>query len=96
MVITILVAVLGSNGLWAFLQWYITNRKKKRSTEQEALLALLHDKLYALCKSLLSQDSISLEQLENLEYLYRPYIKLGGNGTCEKLYRQVIDMPITK
>jgi hypothetical protein len=35
----------------------------------------------------------SLDDRENLEYLYKPYKALGGNGTGENLYQAVQKLP---
>ncbi len=92
----IIIAILGSTGLWTLINNIITYFKDKKSIEKKALLALLHDKLYYLCQHFISKGSITADELENLEYLYKPYSSLGGNGTCKRLYEEVLRLPITK
>lgn len=93
---TIIIAIFGSTGLWTLINNLIASHKSKRSVEKKALLALLHDKLYFLCQSYIDKGSITLEELENIEYLYSPYRSLGGNGTCEKLYDKILSLPIER
>lgn len=92
----ILLAVLGSTGLWTLINNLISTHKEKKSLERKALLALLHDKLYFLCQNYIELGQITIEELENIEYLYAPYRALGGNGTCERLYDEVLKIPIKR
>ena len=92
----IIIAILGSAGLWTFINNIVTNRKSKKSVERQALLALLHDKMYYLCQHFIEKGTITADELENIEYLYKPYEALGGNGTCKRLYEEVLRLPITK
>ena len=47
------------------------------------VLALLHDRLYQACTFYLKRKYCTLEDRDNLEYMFRPYKALGGNGTGE-------------
>ena len=88
-IISIIIAVIASSGFWTFLQWYMDHKKARHSTEREALLALLHDRLYTEMDKLIEEDHIPKNVYENLVYLYKPYVKLGGNGTCEKMFQDI-------
>lgn len=90
----IVLAILGSNGLWAIISNVLTNRRNKKSVERQAMLALLHDRLYRLCQSYIKQGYVKVDQLDNLMYLWQPYEGLGGNGTGKKLYDQVLQLPL--
>lgn len=61
-----------------------------------ANIAMLHDKIYKQCSEFLEQGWISVEDLENLDYLWRGYKGLGGNGTGEVLYKKVQALPNIK
>lgn len=37
----------------------------------------------------------SPDDRSNLEYLYKPYKALGGNGTGESLYKKCLELPLT-
>lgn len=92
--VAIILAILGSNGLWAVVNSVLTNRRKKKSVERQAMLALLHDRLYRLCQGYIKQGYVKVDQLDNLMYLWQPYEGLGGNGTGKKLYDQVLQLPL--
>ena len=73
-------------------------RLKKEVKEQqlikEGVLAILHDRLYQACQHHLSEESISIGALKNLEYLYSAYHGLNGNGTGTELFERVKKLPI--
>ncbi len=85
MVVSIILAVFASGGFWSFLQ----ARHTKKDVKAQAILALLHDKLFYLCEKHLQEKKITIEEFENLTCLYEPYCKLDGNGTVEALYEKV-------
>ncbi|EOS7870849.1 hypothetical protein D7L76_RS07155 [Enterococcus hirae] len=60
---------------------------------ESANLALLHDKIYQQCSYFLEKGWVSIDDLENLEYIWKGYKELGGNGTGEALYNKVIALP---
>lgn len=74
------------------------HRLAKKVEEQEnvkdGILAILHDRLYQLCQYYLAQGAITPNALKNVEYLYRSYHSLGGNGTGTELYTRVTKLPL--
>lgn len=93
-VMTIIGAVFASTGFWTFLNNIVQDKRTKKSVERTALLGLLHDKVYFLCKEYIKKGYTTIEEYDNLTYLYTPYEKLGGNGTGKRLYEQVKGLPI--
>lgn len=92
MFITILISVLGSSGLWAYIQ----TKYQNKDTKTMMLLGLGHDRIVYLCSEYLEKGFITYEEYENLyEYLYKPYKALGGNGTAERLMDEVKKLPVT-
>ena len=75
----------------------LASRLKKRADEQDAIktamIAMLHDRLFAECNKYLSQGHIPVDDAEeilnNLNILYCAYHALGGNGTGTTLYERV-------
>lgn len=94
-IIPVLVALAGS-GIWVALFDYLKTRSNKQSADKQMLLGLGHDRIYNLCEIYLNRGYVTLDELENLEYIYKPYKMLGGNGTGERLYEQVNALPHTK
>lgn len=91
MVVTIMISVLGSSGLWAFLQ----KRTEKNDAKSLMILGLGHDRIIYLCEQYISRGYLSHDEYENLyEYLYKPYKAMGGNGTAERLMEEVKKLPV--
>lgn len=61
-----------------------------------AQLAMLHNKIYRQCAEHLEDEYISVDDLDDLDYLFRGYKGLGGNGTGETLYNKVKALPNKK
>lgn len=75
----------------------IEKRQEVQDNEDEKIragvVALLHDAIYEKCQGALAKGKISVNDFDNLNHLYQPYRKLGGNGTCKKLMTQVLNLP---
>lgn len=65
---------------------------KKEKTEQnilkEGMVALLHNSLFRNCEQYIAKGEITVNELDNLETLYKSYHALGGNGTGTALYER--------
>lgn len=82
----------------ALITWLVKQvrcKKKEYKVLNEAINALLHDRLYQSCSFLLKKGFCTMEDRQNLEYLYVPYKTLGGNGNVESLYHKCMELPIT-
>ena len=76
--------------------WRALLRRNRENDEiKEGMMALLHDRIYQACSFFLKRGWCSLEDRSNLEYLYKPYKALGGNGTGESLYKKCLELPLT-
>lgn len=60
----------------------------------DGVLAILHDRIYQSCHHYLKFGYIDTSGLKNLEYLYKSYHALGGNGTGTELYNRAKALPI--
>ena len=67
---------------------------KEQGKMKEGILAILHDRLYQVCRFYIHQGWIDVESMKNVEYLYDSYHGLGGNGTGTELYDRVNSLPI--
>lgn len=67
---------------------------KEQGKMKEGILAILHDRLYQVCRFHIHQGWIDVESMKNVEYLYDSYHDLGGNGTGTELYNRVNSLPI--
>lgn len=91
--LTIAGSVLASSGLWA----YMTKRLEKRDTKTEMLVGLAHDRITYLGMQYIERGWITSDEYENLyEYLYKPYEKMGGNGSAKRIMTEVNRLSIHK
>lgn len=60
----------------------------------DAVLALLHDRIYTECYRFMELGYITQDGLRNLGYLYKTYHMMGGNGTGTELYNRAKALPI--
>ena len=88
-VIAIIAGLMGS-GVTGLIQFLIVRHDRKESEKENAesaqalmLLGLGHDKLLSLTDRLVSRGGITLKEKRNLDYLYKPYVRMGGNGDCK-------------
>ena len=88
-VIAIIAGLMGS-GITGLIQFLIVRHDRKESEKENAesaqalmLLGLGHDKLLSLTDRLVSRGGITLKEKRNLDYLYKPYVRMGGNGDCK-------------
>ena len=95
MISTIVIAIFASTGFWAFVTVIYQNKTKKDNAEAQMLKGIGHDRICCLGESYIKRGYITKEEYENLrDYLYLPYKKLGGNGTAEKIVKDVSNLPI--
>ena len=91
-ILPVVLTLLGS-GIWSFLIEFIKLRSEKASAEKKMLLGLGHDVLYQRLTYYLERGYIEPAELQNVEYVFRPYIGLGGNGIIKVLYEKVCELP---
>lgn len=92
-IVTIIVAIFASSGFWTLILKLID----RKSAKNKMILGLGHDRIIFLCEKYLAQGWCTTDEFENLhDYLYEPYIKMGGNGTAKKLMIDVEKLPTHK
>lgn len=93
LVITILCSVLASSGFWA----YIMKRCDGKKTETDMLIGLGHDRIIYLGLKYIDRGFITQDEYENLnDYLFKPYKALGGNGSAERIMKEIDKLEIRK
>lgn len=90
-ILTVFSSVLASSGLWTFL----AKRAERKDVKTEMLIGLAHDRILYLGMQYIQRGWITHDEYENLyEYLYKPYEKLGGNGSAKRVMNEVDRLPI--
>lgn len=91
--VTVLCSVIASSGFWAIIQ-RIT---EKKDIKTQMLIGLGHDRIVFLGMSYIDRGWITQDEYENLyEYLYKPYQKLGGNGSAKRIMEEVNKLEIRR
>lgn len=91
--ITVFSSVLASSGLWA----YVTKKLEKKDVRTQMLIGLGHDRIIFLGMSYIERGWITQDEYENIhDYLYIPYKLMGGNGSAERIMKEVDKLPIQK
>lgn len=91
LIVTVVIAVLGSNGLWAYLQ----SKSKVKSARDRMILGLGHAEIFRVTEKYIHREGITMDELEDLDkYLFKPYSELGGNGTAAAVVQKCRELPI--
>ena len=98
MAVTVVCAVMASSGFWT---WF-NNRSGKTAAKEalavaqaEMLVGLAHDRIVTKGVRYIDRGYITKEEYENMEtYLFKPYKKLGGNGSAQKIMEEINKLPI--
>lgn len=86
MIIAILTTLLASTGFWAFM----TKVVDKKSAKTKLLLGIAHGEIMRVGMIYIGRGQITKAEYEDLyKYYYEPYKKMGGNGTAERLMREI-------
>ena len=94
-IVILVAALIGSQGLWTLIQYIISRHYDKKSKSHKMVLGLGHDRIIFLEKYYIKRGWISPDEYENLhDYLYLPYLDMGGNGTAEKLMEEIQELPL--
>lgn len=96
-----LLAAISSSGFMSLIIFLIQRAdrhkdkmKDKDTVESKMLLGLGHDKIIYLTDRFVRRGAITLKEKRNLEFLYKPYVGLGGNGDCEIGYEACKKLPV--
>jgi hypothetical protein len=57
--------------------------------------AIMHDRIFAEFNRLTQQESITVEDRANIDYLWERYSKRGFNHKGEILYKKICEIPVT-
>ena len=91
--VTILVSVLASSGVWAVVMKVMD----KKDVRTQMLVGLGHDRIMYLGMHYIDRGWITRDEYENLvDYLYKPYEMMGGNGSAKRVIEEVKKLPLNK
>jgi hypothetical protein len=77
--------------------WILGIHPGQNNLETQMLIGLAHDRIIYLGMVYIERGYITQDEYENLyEYLYKPYKKLGGNGSAKRIMTEVDQLAIHK
>lgn len=89
-IISALCGVLASSGFWAF----VMSKQQRNDALAQAVRGLCHDRIMELGSTYCQRGWITHDEFENLnEYLFKPYKGLNGNGTADKMMKEIDRLP---
>lgn len=90
-IVTLICSIFASTGLWALIQRCMD----KHDAKSKMILGLGHDRIVSQGMEYLRRGYITKDEYEDLyEYLYKPYLKMGGNGSAKHIMEKVDKLPI--
>lgn len=96
MAITVILACMGSTGLFSLVQFIITTiiESRKPSEEKKLLLAIAHNHICFLCSKAIEKQYVTQDEYDSILQLYMPYRQAGGNHLAKKYFDTVEKLPI--
>ena len=91
-IITIFTSILASSGLWAFL----SSRFDRHDSERDILVGIGHIEIVFFGMQYIERGWITQDEYDTLCDLYKPYLKLGGNGSGTKIMKEIEKLPIRR
>lgn len=92
-IVPIIVTSIASSGFWLFLM----SSREKRTAQTELLIGLAHDRIVEQGMKYITRGWITQDEYENLNlYLFKPYEKLGGNGSVRRIMLEVDKLQIRR
>lgn len=84
-------ALIGGSGLWVWLQ----SRSSKHHAVNDLIVGIARIQIVTLGRYYLERGYILIDEYDDFyNYLYKPYIELGGNGLGKRIFEEVEGLPM--
>ena len=95
-VLIALIAGFTSGGISQLIIFLIKRKDEKKNDPLANIVrGISHDRIIFLANQYIGKGSISADEYENLyNYLYKSYKDLGGNGTVDRVMKDIEKLPI--
>lgn len=91
MIVVAILSIGASSGFWAWMM----KRTSRRDAMAELVLGLAHNEIIRAEMAFLERGWITKDEFEDFDkYLWKPYTEFGGNGLAERLYHDILKLPI--
>ena len=97
LIFKLVLAIFASTGFWAFITQVVIRKIDAKDAKTQMLIGIAHDRIYYLCSTYIERGYITVEEFDNLQYLYKPYHDgLHANGTGKRLFEECEKLPLVK
>ena len=97
-IITAIITGATTSGVCSIILYLIQRHDKKAdktSALNKLVLGIGYDRLVENCTRILKRGWYSIDEYHDLKkYLYDPYVEAGGNGTAERLWKEMEHLPV--
>lgn len=92
-ILAIIGGVFASQGFWTWL----INRNSNKSAKSRLIMGLGYAEICRRASIFIAQGEVTTDEYQDfVKYLYTPYHDMGGNGTAERLMKEVEKLPLRK
>ena len=94
----IIIAILGSSLLTTIVSSvvsYLSNNKAKDQLLNKGVMSLLGMEIRNKCEQAILRNSISLEELRQIQEMNAIYMEMGGNGFVRTLMHDIENLQIS-
>ncbi len=97
LVLTLAGVIFASTGFWNFIISVWQEKNRRKSSESKLLMGIAYRQIIEAATFYIRRGWINADEYNELNrYLFEPYSKNGGNGTAEKMMKQVAVLPMEK
>lgn len=89
---TIVLAIFASTGFWSFISQLINNHKRKKTPQEQMIMAIGRDRLLFLSKSYMKAGFIPDDEYDNFKLMGEAYIALDGNTNVKRKFLEAVEL----
>lgn len=89
---TIILAIFASTGFWSFISQIVNNHKKKKTPQEQMIMAIGRDRLLYLSKAYMAKGYIPDDEFDNFKLMGEAYIAMDGNTSVKRKYLDAIQL----
>lgn len=89
--ILIISSAMASTGFWSYMSIF----SKKKNIRDQLLLGMASQQIINTGDIYIERGYITTDEYKNFsDYLYKPYLEMGGNGLGQKIFEEIKKLPI--
>lgn len=89
---SIVLAIFASSGLWTLIQHVYDNHKKKKTPQEQMIMAIGRDRILFLSKTYMKMGYIPDDEFDNFKLMGEAYIAMDGNTSVKRKYLDAVKL----